>query len=61
MTRQAQARTRRDYDYRVLIDRTDATLSMRLPIRKYTAVGEPRQKFLGATGGGSRSVENAST
>ena len=38
--RRAHARTRQDYDYRVLIDRTDAALSMRLPRGKYTAVGE---------------------
>ena len=41
ITRRAQARTRQDFDTRVLIDRTGATLSMRFPLRKYTAVGEP--------------------
>ena len=41
ITRRSQARTRQDYDYRVLIDRTVATLSMRLSLGKYTAVGEP--------------------
>ena len=40
ITRRAQARTREDYDYRVLIDRTSATLSMRLPLGKDTAVDE---------------------
>ena len=40
ITRRAQARTRQDYDYRVLFDRTGATFSMRLPLGKDTAVGE---------------------
>ena len=40
ITRRAQARTRQDYDYRVFFDRTVATLSMRLPLGKDTAVGE---------------------
>ena len=40
ITRRAQARTRQDYDYRVSIDRTGDTLSMRLRLGMYTAVGE---------------------
>ena len=40
ITRRALARTRQDYDYRLLFDRTGATLSMRLPLGKDTAVGE---------------------
>ena len=40
ITRRAQARTRQECDHRELIDRTGATLSMRLPHGKYTAVGE---------------------
>ena len=40
ITRRAQARPRQHYDYRVLFDRTGATLSMRLPLGKDTPVGE---------------------
>ena len=40
ITRRALARTRQDYDSRVLFDRTGATLSMKLPLGKDTAVGE---------------------
>ena len=40
ITRRAQARTRQDYDYRVLLERTGATLSRKLPLGKYSAVDE---------------------
>ena len=40
ITRRAQARTRQNYDYRVLIERTGATLSVKLPLGKHTAVDE---------------------
>ena len=40
ITRWTQARTRQNYGYRVLIERTGATLSMKLPLGKYTAVDE---------------------
>ena len=36
----AQAWTRQDYDYRVSIERSGATPSMRLPLGKYTAGGK---------------------
>ena len=38
--RRAQARTHQNYDYRVVIERTGATLSKKLPLGKYTAVDE---------------------
>ena len=44
ITRRAQARTRQDYECRVLIDRTSATISMRLTLVEYTAVGEATAK-----------------
>ena len=50
ITRRAQARTRQDYHHRVLVDRTGATLSMRLPIGKYTAVGEAAAEGLWVRG-----------
>ena len=40
ITRRAQARTRQDYDHGVLIDRIGAALSIRLPLGKYTVLGE---------------------
>ena len=40
LTRRAQARTRQNYDYRVLIERTGATRSTKLPLGKYTAVAD---------------------
>ena len=55
ITQWVQPRTRQDYDYRVSTDRTGATLSMRFPLGKYTAVGEAVAESSlpkGATGGG---------
>ena len=40
ITRRAQARTRLNYDCRVLIKQTVAALCMKLPLGKYTAVDE---------------------
>lgn len=48
ITRRAQARRRRAYDHRVLIEQTGATLSVRLPLGTYTDDGERlQQKVLG--------------
>ena len=40
LTGRAQAQTRQDCDCKVLMDLTGATLSMRLPHDRYTAVGQ---------------------